>query len=343
MLGPSGASAHLRGIAQAFVTRGAQLRIVAARESDRRGVHGQVPVPIEAVGVPGWPSWLPKYRERREAWAANKVARQALRGPTPTLIYERWSLFSQAGERVRQETGAPWVLEVNAPLLQERARFEEVRDVVYADRMQRQTLLSADRLVVVSDWLANWLSQDIGVLPSRIRVVPNGTSPHIGSRAATRAELGLSESDFVVGFLGSMKVWHGVQRLPKWIESIPGAKGLLVGSGPVDLPAGMIQTGSVSEARSADLVAAMDVGLIPYPESAPPWFCPLKLWAYRAQGTPVVASDVGEIAGWLGEGDRLVHGEEAWVTQIQSCRSQRTTPHRRLWTQVLDEALEGLL
>ena len=87
----------------------------------------------------------------------------------------------------------------------------------------------------------------------------------------------------------------------------------------------------------------MDVGLIPYPSNAPPWFCPLKLWAYRAQGTPVVASDVGEIASWLGEGDRLVQEEEAWVTQIASCRSQRTTPHQRLWTQVLDEALEGLL
>ena len=343
VLGPSGASAHLRGIAQAFVTRGAELRIVAALESDRRGVHGQVPVPIQAVGVPGWPSWLPKYRERRETWAANKVARRALRGPTPELIYERWSLFSLAGEQVRKETGAPWVLEINAPLFQERERFEEIRDAVYAKRMQRQALLSADRLVVVSDWLANWLTQDIGVRPNRIRVVPNGTSPHIGERSATRAGLGFSESDFVVGFLGSMKVWHGVQRLPNWIDSIPGAKGLLVGSGPVELPQGLLQTGSVSQAKSADLVAAMDVGLIPYPSNAPPWFCPLKLWAYRAQGTPVVASDVGEIASWLGEGDRLVQEEEAWVTQIASCRSQRTTPHQRLWTQVLDEALEGLL
>ena len=342
MLGPSGASAHLRGIAEAFVARGAKLRIVAARESDRRGVHGQVSVPIESITVPGWPSWLPKYRERREAWAASRVARQALRGPTPTLIYERWSLFSHAGERVRAETGAPWVVEVNAPLLQERVRFEEVRDVPYAQRMQRQALRSADRLVVVSDWLANWLEQDMGVLPNRIRVVPNGTSLHIGDRAKTRAELGLTDQDFVLGFLGSMKAWHGVNRLGRWVQSIPGARGLLVGSGPESLPPGLIQTGSVSEARSADLVAAMDVGLIPYPANAPPWFCPLKLWAYRAQGTPVVASDVGEISGWLGEGDRLVRAEGDWLTQIQATRGPRTTPHRRLWTQVLDEALEGL-
>ena len=343
VLGPSGASAHLRGIADAFLKRGAKLRIVAARASDRRGVHGEVGVAIETVNVPGWPSWLPKYRERRESWTANKVARQALSGPTPALIYERWSLFSLAGEKVRQDTGAPWILEVNAPLLQERERFEEVRDAVYAERMQRQALLSADRVVVVSDWLANWLEQDIGVLHNRIRVVPNGTTGHRGRRAETRAELGFSNEDFVLGFLGSMKVWHGVHRVPPWVERIPGAKGLLVGSGPVELPENLVQTGSVSEARSADLVAAMDVGLIPYPSNAPPWFCPLKLWAYRAQGTPIVASDVGEIAGWLGEGDRLVRREEDWVAQIQSIHGQRNAPHRRLWTQVLDEALEGLL
>jgi glycosyltransferase involved in cell wall biosynthesis len=325
------------------VKRGAELRILAARASDNRGVHGKAPVPIETVKVPGWPSWLPKYRERREAWTANRVARLALRGPTPALIYERWSLFSHAGERIRADSGAPWVLEVNAPLLQERARFEEVRDVVYADRMQREALQSADRLVVVSDWLANWLTQDIGVLPSRIRVVPNGTSPHIGDRDKTRRELGFGDQDFVVGFLGSMKVWHGVQRLPKWVEGIQNAKGRVVGSGPVDLPEGLVQTGSVSEARSADLLAAMDVGLIPYPPEAPTWFCPLKLWAYRAQGTPVVASDVGELSTWLGEGDRLVRREQDWVAQIESCRSLRTTPYRRLWTQVLDEALDGLL
>ncbi len=323
--------------------RGARLRVVAAKESDRRGTHGICPVPVESVGVPGWPSWLPKYRERRETWAANKVARQALRGPVPALIYERWSLFSKAGERVRLETGAPWVLEVNAPLLQERARFEEVRDVVYGNRMQRETLRSADRIVAVSDWLANWLTQDIGVLPERVRVVPNGTSPHVGDRAAARLELGLKDSDFVLGFLGSMKVWHGVERLQRWVEELPDARGLLVGSGPVALPEGLIQTGSVPEATAAHYVSAMDVGLIPYPADAPPWFCPLKLWAYRAQGTPIVASDVGEISTWLGAEDRLVRGEEDWVAQIQSLRGQRSTPHRRLWTQVLDEALEGLL
>lgn len=340
VLGPSGASAHLRGVAQAMVDLGHSLRIVASLEQDRRGVHGQVPVPIETVGNQGWPSWLPRYRERRETWIGKRVARQVQRGPRPELVYERWSLFSLAGRDCQRRLRIPWVLEINAPIAQERARFEELRDPAYAARCQAVALRHADRFVVVSPWLANWLEGQ-GVEEARIRLVPNGTPPLTGDRTNTRELLGADEDTLVLGFVGSMKPWHGAERLPELVAAVPGARGLVVGDGPVAPPPGVHCTGRLDEQGVADHIAAMDVGLLPYPADAPPWFCPLKLWAYRAQGTPVVATDVGDLRGWIGEGGAVV-GQHDLADGVESWRGRRAAPMLRPWTQVVREALQGL-
>lgn len=345
VLGPSGASAHLRGIVWAAHRAGLGPRLVAAAASDRRGVHGAVPVPIEAASPTGWPSWLRPYRERREAIVAWKLARLALRGPATALTYERWSLFADVGARVREATGAPWVLEVNAPLLLERQRYEEVIDPAYAARAQARALRGADRLVAVSAWVARWLVEEVGVEPARVRRVPNGVEAATVDREALRAELGL-EGRFVVGFLGSMKPWHGAERLAAVLDALPDALGLAVGGDP---PARLAAhprarcVGQVDEARAAQLVAAMDVGLAPYPADAPPWFCPLKVAAYRAQGTPVVATDVGELRELVGSGGEVVEDSDAALAA--ACRrweGRRAAPLVRTWDAVLAESIEGL-
>ncbi|MEY3213195.1 MAG: hypothetical protein RIT28_3676 [Pseudomonadota bacterium] len=212
-LGPSGASAHLRGVAWALHRRGLPLRIVAARASDPRGVWGAMPVAVESAPIPGWPSWLGRYRERREAWLTARLADVANRGPAPSVTWERWSLFSDVGARVRAKTGAPWVLEVNAPLAMERARFETLTDPAYAEAWERRVLPQADRVLVVSSWLARWVVEARGVSADRVRIVPNGVEAHVGDRGATRAALGLSDEP-VIGFLGSMKPITGSSLRP---------------------------------------------------------------------------------------------------------------------------------
>jgi glycosyltransferase involved in cell wall biosynthesis len=158
----------------------------------------------------------------------------------------------------------------------------------------------------------------------------------VGDRDGTRRALGL-DGEFVVGFLGSMKPWHGVERLPALLDAIPDAVGLVVGDGPVRIThPRIVHAGQVDEARVADLVAAMDVGLAPYGADAPPWFCPLKILAYRAQGTPVVAADIGDCRLLVGDagtvGEDLVDAVRAW-------RGRRTVPWVRGWDAVVAEGL----
>jgi len=323
----------------ALAAAGHGVTVVAAAERDSRGRHGRLPAEVSVLTAPepGWPSWLTRYRERREAWHARRLA-AAVVGQDFELIWERWSLFSDLGARVRQATGARWILEVNAPLAAERQRFEEVFDPAYAEAWERRVLPLPDLVVTVSTWLVRWLVEDRGVPADRVLLLPNGTSGGLGDRAAGRARMGVDEGAFVVGFLGSMKPWHGADRLGSIVGRIPGAVGVAVGRGPV-VPAGVRCLGAVD--APADLVAAMDVGLAPYPADAPAWFCPLKVADYRAEGTPVVGSAIGDLPALIGPGGSTVSAgdDEAFAAACARWRGRRAVPSVRSWSLVVEEAL----
>jgi glycosyltransferase involved in cell wall biosynthesis len=311
--------------------------------ADRRGATGQIGVPVEAVGVAGWPSWLDGWRDLAEIATSRRCARAATR-LSPDLIWERHSLFSDAGWKVARSTGARWILEVNAPLVQERSRYERLRRPALAASWERDVLLAADEIVAVSAWLVDWLGS-LGC--KRVRDLPNGVSAEVGDRAAARARLGL-DGRFVLGFLGSMKPWHGVARLPAIFDAvrrqIPEAVLLVVGDGPETLShPGILRTGTLSEAGVADCVAAMDVALAPYAADAPPWFSPLKIPAYRAQGTPVVATDVGDCAAMVGGAGTVLPASASDADIAEAALAWRTRERPpavlRSWANVVSEAL----
>jgi glycosyltransferase involved in cell wall biosynthesis len=242
--------------------------------------------------------------------------------------------------------GVPWLLEVNAPLVLERQQYEALKGwkLRWAKSWERDVLQSAPVLVAVSRWLCQWLKEEVGC-KGKILHLPNGVEPVAGEREKTRQRLGL-EGRFVVGFLGSMKPWHGVLRLPDLLDRIPEAVGLCVGEGPVQIEhPRLIKTGQVSEAEAASLVAAMDVGLAPYGKEAPPWFCPLKILAYRAQGTPVVASDTGDCRELVGEAGSIVAVDaeiSEWAEAVLSWKNRRCLLRVRSWEQVVAEAMAAL-
>lgn len=326
-LGPSGASAHLRGVARAL---GAP--ILAARRADHRGEHADG-IAVIAPELPVWPAALGRWRELNERRVAGTLA-AAARDYAPSLVWERHALYGAVGPLL---PGVPRVLELNAPLALERARFERLALPALARWLECRAVAGAPRVLAVSAWLADW-ARDQGA--PDVRHVPNGVAPGVGRREATRARLGL-EGRFVLGFLGSMKPWHGVERLPALLDALPDAVGLCVGEGPVrPTHPRLLHVGQVPESDVPDYVAAMDIGLAPYTDDAPPWFCPLKILAYRAQGTPVVASDVGDCAHLVGLGPAPggVCGPDL-LAGIALWRGRRATPWLRSWEAVVAESL----
>ena len=338
---PSGASAHLRGIAAAFSERGDEVTVAVPLASDHRGA---VDVELNVRVVHHTPRRRSSVlREWGETWDGRALVERLDQPDSFDLIWERHALFSDAGRRLARRTGTPRVLELNAPLAMER----KVRGPRRARRMAQRDLRSASRVICVSPWLQRCATTEHGCSSSSVRVVPNGTALEVtGDGASARSELGLD--GLVLGFVGSHKPWHGLDRIGHILDRVPHATALLVGEGPHAVPRHprIRSVSAVGPDRLTDLVAAFDVGLLPYGADAPPWFSPLKLYDYLAQGVPVVASDVGDLRAAVGDRGEVVAADDlgAWAAAVERQAGRgRRRPHVRGWGQVLADALRGVL
>jgi glycosyltransferase involved in cell wall biosynthesis len=261
-------------------------------------------------------------------WAARRVAACAADLELDGLI-ERHTLFSDAGWRVADRLGIPWVLEVNAPPVQERLRYEEIRQPRLAAAWERDVLQAAPAIAAVSEWLARWLREEVGA--RRVEVVSNGVDPFVGDRARGRAIIG-DVREPIVGFAGSPRHWPGSERVASVARAL-GGTAVTVGFGQID---GAKSLGFLDGQALADVVAAFDVALAPYRADVPPWSSPLKLRLYRAQGVPVVASDVFDCRSVVGDGGSVVDpgDDDAFVDAARSWVGRRVAPFARSWRDV---------
>ena len=202
-------------------------------------------------------------------------------------------------------TGAPGILELNAPLTDEQARYRVLIQAETARCLLAASMRVARLVAAVSDPVAAWARALAGA-DINVAVVPNGVDP----RRFTLPAPARTSDGFVVGFVGTLKPWHG---LPTLIEAfaigagaIPSARLLIVGDGPErsrieqditrhGLADRAVITGAVAHDAVPGLLAQMDVAVAPYPPLDDFYFSPLKLTEYMAAGLPVVASAVGQV------------------------------------------------
>jgi glycosyltransferase involved in cell wall biosynthesis len=298
------------------------------------------------VGIASWPGSLRSWRELKEVRTArrvaNAVARDVLEGWVPDVLIERHTLFSDAGWQLHDRFGIPWILEVNAPPLKERSRYEDVVRPDLAARWERAVLQAAPHVVAVSRWLVDWLQADIGC--RAVHWVPNGVDPVQGSRLRGRALLGADADEPLLGFVGSAKPWHDLDAAQALARGL-GVRLAVVGpTDPGQASPGRLCPGFLQGQDLADAIASFDVGLALYPPAAPDWFSPLKVLAYRAQGTPIVATDTGDVAALVEDGGSVVTaGDLPAATQaVQQWMGQRTERRVRSWTTVAQEVLATL-
>jgi glycosyltransferase involved in cell wall biosynthesis len=213
------------------------------------------------------------------------------------VLYERHALGNTAGVRAARRLGIPMLLEVNSPLAHERATHEQLVLKRWARRSERSVLQRADRVLCVTQVLADMLDE-AGVPRSRLHVVRNGVDllryPSPGPRA--------DDGQVVIGFTGFFRPWHGIEDLVDALSdgSLPaGARLLLVGDGPsresIEARArerGVADrveiTGAVAHERIPEHLRAMDVCVQP---AATAWASPLKLPEYMAAARSIVAPD----------------------------------------------------
>ncbi len=236
-----------------------------------------------AYSVPAW-------------WRLRKAAKKTI----PAVIYERYNLFFLSGLWLKKQTGLPYILEVNAPLREEREKHGGLSLDWLARWTERQVWRGADILLPVTQSLADKLIEE-GVDPHKIHIMPNGIHAEQynsldNSTIRNRYDL---HGKTVLGFTGFVRDWHGVDMALEYIASRqnPALHCLIVGDGPhlpelkrqtasLSIENHVTFTGVVQRTELPDYVAAFDIALQPRVTS---YASPLKLFEYMAAGKAIIA------------------------------------------------------
>jgi glycosyltransferase involved in cell wall biosynthesis len=237
----------------------------------------------------------------------------------PDFIYERYNLFLLAGLLLKRRLGIPLLLEVNAPLAEERRLFGGLGLPRLARWAEGKAWRGADFVLPVTKVLADRIAA-VGVAAERLVVVPNGINrAHFAGAPDPRSakeRLGLGGA-LVLGFTGFVRDWHGVDRVIRWMASADAPANavlMVVGDGPVraDLERLAVElslsdrvrfTGIVARARVPEHVACFDIALQP---AVVAYASPLKLFEYLALGKAIVAPRQPNIEEVLVDGENAV-------------------------------------
>lgn len=361
VLGSKGASLHVRALTSALAALGHQVAVAApalTRTAWDAPAEFEVPIVhlppsdavdhaarrlkgfVESVGGPsslGGEVRRILYNEELRA-----VLKRRLERARPDVILERASLYGTSGVMLAAALDVPLLLELNAPLAIEQAAYRSTELGLLAAAAERYTLSRADAVFAVSAALAEHAVVS-GAEPERVHVQPNGVDPELfrpgPSDPAFRARWDLNGGP-VLGFVGGLRPWHGLEALPPLLEALaprhPGLRLVLAGDGPLAAELGaaferrglaghVVFTGALPHAEVPCLLRELDVALAPYPAHEHAfYFSPLKLFEYMACGIPVVAPELGQIAEVtrsgetallypVGDSEALVHACERLI------------------------------
>ena len=266
----------------------------------------------QSGGSPGWVGKL-KARMPRQLYELAELAYSvlayqklcaAIQQEKPDGIYERYNLYLLAGVWAKKRFGLPFILEVNAPMAQERRQYGGLSWPRLADWAERYVWQNADVLVPVTQVLADYMVGQ-GIDPSRIRVIPNGINEihyrNLPSVAQAKEQLGLG-GRLVIGFTGFVREWDRLDRILAWVAHSAAQHNvhlLVIGDGParsgieacavrLGVADRLTFTGAVPREQVPALSVAFDIAL---QTALVPYASPLCLFEYLALGKAIVAPD----------------------------------------------------
>jgi len=337
VLGDKGASVHVREFVSALVRLGHEVTLLCAKKGSGNACQSvrliELP-PDESpdemaeegarLDIRSEATDVILQRELGKLACDRKLTARILTaldqaGVRPDLLYERYALFHRAGGQVATALNIPHMLEVNAPLAQEQERFRGLRLKALANETEAETLCRSDHIIAVSAAVRDY-ALSLGASAERITVLPNGVDTnrfHAGvDGRPVRERHGLVGTP-VIGFVGSLKPWHGLDFLVDAFEDIvarrPDTALLVVGEGPGlaglrtrvahgRLKRRVIFAGRVAHADIPGYLAAMDLTVSPYTAQDGFYFSPLKVVESLAAGRPVVAPQLGQLTDLLRDG-----------------------------------------
>lgn len=314
MAAPSGPGTHIREVVHALRSAGCEV-ITLIGGGEELATQGT----SIAYKKRNWKKWIPQIvwqtlkdlQLRRFDQAMAKRLSQCIAQHQPHFIYERAAYLMDSGSRVASTCRIPHYLEVNAPYPEEKVKMEGKSLLLpLARRIERNIVARAKAVFTVSTAMREYLQQRTGSTADHIHVVPNAVGEDWlrfapKQTADLRVQLQLPQDALVVGFVGSIFPYHGVDRMIQAAayfarHSRTAVRMLVVGDGEIvpqlkamarDLKVEqqVVFTGNVPHAQVKEYIASMDVCVMPRSN----WYgSPVKIFEYGALGKCIIGPDV---------------------------------------------------
>jgi glycosyltransferase involved in cell wall biosynthesis len=308
--GTTGGSIHTAAVAEGLAALGHDVHAVAALADGRAASGGGVT----------WHRLEPPFGAKQLRWMRAGSVVTIAEAVRPDIVIERYYNFGGEGMAASTRARVPYVLEVNAPVVDYPGSIKHLIDralVVEPMRRWRERQVRHASLVVTpaSAIVPAWypreriLEIEWGADTSRFRPGASGAMPF-------ERPPGL-----VAVFAGAFRAWHGAVHLVEAIRDLR-ARGrrdvsaVLIGAGPELAAArraaagvdGIVFTGAVPHDRMPACLAACDVGVAPFdlPRHAPLaidfFWSPLKIFEYMAAGLPTIAPDIARLRAIVSTG-----------------------------------------
>ena len=303
-LGDGAEGIHIGEMVNAFQELGHEVRVVSPI-----GEQTNVNTP-KVVLLTRFKHLIPKFSYEIAEVAYNlygyDLLRKAVNFFKPDFIYDRYITFNASSILVGKQYKIPVILEVNAPLAME--RIQQKDEKLYFKRLalnfEKWISANADKTVVVSTPLKDYLVS-VGVPESKIVVMANGVNlkkfkPMEKNKKLMR-ELNIHENNIVIGFVGILRPWHGIDLLLKTFynvtKKIDNIYLLIVGEGPIKdeieeqirgygLTKKVAVTGRVPHGKVPDYISLFDIAVSP---KATFYASPMKILEYMAHEKAVIA------------------------------------------------------
>jgi glycosyltransferase involved in cell wall biosynthesis len=299
-----GQGVHIEELVRALRDAGHEVRVVGPSFYDQAGFGGESPtiarlrrlLPGPAAELAELAYNIPAYRRLRAAWAEFR----------PDVIYERANVFYLAGARLARTTRTRYLLEINAPLADERHANGGLRLHHLARRLEHRMWRAADMTLPVTAALADIVAA-AGVPRDRITVIPNGVDL---ARFPPRAPA-LPGAPVALGFVGFVRDWHGLDTVVAGMAaSRTPATLTIIGDGParpslerlateLGIAPRLTFTGVIPPEAVPEAVSRFDIALQP---KATPYASPLKIFDYMAASCAIVAPNQPNIREVLRDG-----------------------------------------
>lgn len=286
---------HVEELTNAFIEQGHELYFVAPQVNEN----------AEFGGDGGFVSKLKKALPQSlyeiieltySLWVFIKLAVAILKFK-PDVIYERYNLYQPAGVLVAKLFNIPLLLEINAPLAEEREKYSGLAMPSFAKKIEDYTWRGADYCLPVSNVLADYV-RAVGIEENKIVVIHNGVKQQFIEHMLKKP-IDEDKKQITIGFTGFIHPWHGMDKALEAIaehKELP-LKLVCIGDGDI-LPELKLQAeslgisdkvefmGLITRDKVLDYVQHFDIALQP---DVTAYASPLKMFEYMAVGALIIA------------------------------------------------------